>query len=85
MDRETQDAVFFNLSVMLEKLLDTVIENQRFLVAIHESLADQLPGFEDACKGHLANPKPGTQKVQDQNRAWEAMAKKTLLALRGQG
>ncbi len=84
MDKETQDAVFFDLSVMLEKLLDAVIENQRFLVAVHKSLADQLPGFEETCKRHLTNPTPDTKKVQDQNRAWEASAKKTLLALRGQ-
>jgi len=85
MDKEAQDAVFFNLSVMLEKLLDTVIENQRFLVAIHKSLVDQLPGFEETCKRYLASPTPDTQKVQDQNRAWELQAKKTLLALRGRG
>lgn len=83
MDKETQDAVFFNLSVMLEKLVDTVIENQRFLVAIHRSLADQLPGFADACKRYLDNPTPEMRKMQDQNRMWEATAKKTLLALRG--
>lgn len=85
MDKQNQNAVFFNLSVMLEKLLDTVIENQRFLVAIHRTLVDQLPEFEKACKYHLANPARDIQKVQDQNRAWEATAKKTLLALRGQG
>lgn len=82
MDKETQDAVFFNLSVMLEKLLDTVIENQRFLVAIHRSLADQLPGFEATCKRYLEDPPPDIRKVQDQNRMWEAQAKNTLLALR---
>jgi len=83
MDRENQDAVFFNLSVMLEKLVDTVIENQRFLVAIHESLKDQVPGFADACKRHLTNPPPNIRTLQDQMRVWEAQAKKTLLALRG--
>jgi len=79
---DEEKAVFRNLSVFLEKTIDTVLENQRFLMAVHKSLADQLPEFEETCKRHLANPKPDIQQVQDQMKMWEAQAKKTLHALR---
>lgn len=82
METGNQDSVFFNLSVMLEKKLETVIANQRLLLAMHETLTHLLPKYETGVLAALANPQQPKKEQQDANRAWEATAKKALLALR---
>jgi hypothetical protein len=73
---------FIDLSAMLEKQLETVLANQRLLLAMHETLKHLLPKYETEVLGVLANPQLAKKPQQDANQAWEAMAKKTLLELR---
>lgn len=75
-------AVFFDLSVVLEKQIETVIANQRLLIAIHETLKLLLPKYEAEIAESLANPQQPRKEQQDANQMWEQQAKKTLLALR---
>ena len=69
---------FIDLSVMLEKQLETVLANQR----MHETLKHLLPKYETEVLAALANPPQPKKPQQDVNRMWEAMAKQTLLKLR---
>lgn len=75
-------AVFFNLSILLEKQLETVIANQRLLLAMHETLKRLLPRYETEVLAALANPQQPKKEQQDVNQMWEENAKKTLIALR---
>lgn len=77
-----ETAVFFNLSVMLEKQLETVIANQKLLLAMHETLKRLLPKYETEVLAVLANPQQPKKEHQEINQLWEANAKKTLIALR---
>jgi alpha-L-fucosidase len=82
MNPENQDATFRDLSVMLEKQLETVIANQRLLLAMHETLKHLLPKYETEVLAALANPQQPKKEQQDANQMWESFAKKTLLSLR---
>lgn len=82
MNKETQDATFRDLSVMLEKQLETVIANQHLLLAMHETLKHLLSKYETEVLAALANPHQTKKEQQDANQMWEARAKKILLALR---
>ena len=73
---------FIDLSVMLEKQLETVLANQRMILAMHETLKHLLPKYETEVLAALANPPQPKKPQQDVNRMWEAMAKQTLLKLR---
>ena len=79
---DQEKAAFFDLSVVLEKQLETVIANQRLQLAMHETLKHLLPKYETEVLAALANPQQPKKEQQDANRIWEAYAKKTLLALR---
>jgi hypothetical protein len=79
---DAEAAVFFNLSVMLEKQLETIIANQRLVIAMHETLKHLLPKYETEVLDALANPQQPKKEQQDGNLMWEANAKKTLLAMR---
>jgi hypothetical protein len=82
MDTGNQDAVFFHLSIMLEKQLETVIANQKLLIAMHETLKHLVPKYETEVLAALANPQQPKKEQRDANQMWEAQAKKTLLELR---
>ncbi|HVZ83649.1 MAG TPA: hypothetical protein VG893_08235 [Terracidiphilus sp.] len=79
---QAETSAFFNLSVMLEKQLETVIANQRLVLAMHETLKSLLPKYETEVLAALANPQQPKKEQQAANQAWETNAKKTLLALR---
>jgi hypothetical protein len=81
MDRP-QAQPFIKLSAVLEKQLETVIANQRLLLAMHETLKHLLPKYETEVLDALASPPSPKKPQQDGNQMWEAMAKKTLLELR---
>ena len=73
---------FSELSVVLEKQLETVIANQRLLLAVHETLRHLLPKYETEVLAALAKPPLPKKEQQDANQMWEAHAKRALLALR---
>lgn len=75
-------ASFFNLSVVLEQQLETVIANQRLLIAMHETLKHLLPKYETEVLAALANPQQPKKEQQDAILLWTTQAKKTLLELR---
>jgi hypothetical protein len=77
-----EKSAFFDLSVVLEKQLETVIANQRLLLAMHETLKHLLPKYETEVLAALANPQQPKKEQRDANQMWEAHAKNTLLALR---
>jgi hypothetical protein len=77
-----QDATFHDLSVMLETQLETVLDNQRLLLAMHETIKHLLPKYETEVLAALASPQHPKKEKQDANKMWEANAKQTLLALR---
>jgi len=79
---ENEKKALFDLSVVLEKQLEIVLANQRLLLAMHETLKHLLPKYETEVLAALANPQLPKKPQQDGNQAWEAIAKKTLLALR---
>jgi hypothetical protein len=79
---DQEKAALFELSSVLEKQLETVIANQRLLIAMHETLRHLLPKYETEVLVALANPQQPKKEQQDANQMWEAHAKKTLLALR---
>jgi hypothetical protein len=72
---------FISLSAVLEKQLETVLANQRLLLAMHETLKHLVPKYETEVLAALANPQHSKKSQQDAIQAWEAMAKKTLLEL----
>jgi hypothetical protein len=78
-----EKAAFSDLSVVLEKQLETVIANQRLLLAMHETLKHLLPKYETEALAALANPQQPKKEQQDASQMWEANAKKTLLVLFG--
>jgi hypothetical protein len=78
----TSKAPFFDLSVVLEKQLETVLANQHMILAMHETLKHLLPKYETEVLAALANPQQPKKPQQDVNRMWEAMAKGTLVKLR---
>lgn len=82
MNNEKQDVIFRDLSVMLEKQLETVLANQRLLLAMHETLKHLLPKYETEVLAALANPQLPKKQKPDANQMWEVFAKKTLLELR---
>jgi hypothetical protein len=82
MDSERREAALRDLSVVLEKQLETVIANQHLLLAMHDTLARLLPKYGTEVADALANPQASKTEQQDESR-WVAFAKKTLLALRG--
>lgn len=75
-------ASFFNLSVLLERQLETVIANQHLLLAMHETLKHLLPKYETEVSDVLANPQFPKKVVRDAEQVWTTQAKKTLLELR---
>lgn len=79
---DQEKAAFRNLSVVLEQQLETVLANQRLILAMHETLKHLLPKYETEVLAALANPQQPKTPQQDANKMWEANAKKTLLALR---
>lgn len=84
---EKPAANFFNLSALLEQQLDTVLANQRLLLAMHETLKHLLPKYETEVVAaleaqHQPKKEPREKERQESNRMWEANAKKTLLELR---
>lgn len=79
---EMQDSVVRNLSVVLEKQLETVLANQHLLLAMHETLKHLLPKYETEVLAALANPQQPKKSQQDANQMWEAFARQTILALR---
>ena len=79
---DQEKTAFFELSVVLEKQLETVIANQSLLIAMHETLKHLLPKYETEVLAALANPQQPKKEQQDVNQMWEAHAKKALLALR---
>jgi hypothetical protein len=82
MNTENQDAIFRDLSVMLEKQLETVLANQRLLLAMHETLKHLLPKYETEVLAALANPQLPKKPQRDGNQMWESFAKRTILELR---
>ncbi len=82
MDNESQAAMFRDLALMLEVQLETVIANQRLLLAMHETLKHLVPKYETEVLAALANPPQPKKEQQDANQRWEIQAKKTLLKLR---
>ena len=81
MEDDQQRPIFRDLSVMLEKQLETVLANQRVLIAMHETLLRLLPKYETAVANALENPTASKTEQQDVER-WTTRAKKTLLELR---
>ena len=81
---EQEKAVFVRLSHLLETVLDTVIENQRFLVASHKALEDLNPEYAESFARYLAASRsPDTQNQQEKTSLmWEESAKRDLLDLR---
>lgn len=79
---ENEKKTLFDLSVMLEKQLETVIANQHLILAMHETLKHLVPKYETEVLAALANPQQPKKEQRDANQLWEAQAKKTLLALR---
>lgn len=79
---DQERAAFIKLSAVLEKQLETVIANQRLLIAMHETLKHHLPKYETEVLASLANPQQPKKEQQDANQRWEADAKKALIALR---
>jgi hypothetical protein len=82
MDSERREAALREMSVVLEKQLEIVIANQRLLLVMHDTLARLLPKYGTEVASALASPQASKTEQQDGNRAWEAFARKTLLALR---
>jgi hypothetical protein len=79
---ENEKKVLFDLSLMLEKQLETVIANQNLILAMHETLKHLVPKYETEVLAALASPQQPKKEQRDANQLWEAQAKKTLLALR---
>ncbi|MGA2571085.1 MAG: hypothetical protein ABSF23_11255 [Terracidiphilus sp.] len=81
---DQEKAVFAKLSYLLETVVDTLIENQRFLVASHKALKDLNPGYADSFARYLAASRsPDKQNQQEKmSSMWETSAKSDLLALR---
>lgn len=79
---DNEKAAFAQLSRILEKQLETVIANQHFLIAMHETLKHHLPKYETEVLDALATPQQPTKEQQAANQAWEGLAKKTLLRIR---
>lgn len=79
---ENENKSLFDLSVMLEKQLETVLSNQRLLLAMHETLKHLVPKYGTEVASVLVDPPLPKKPQQAGNQAWESQAKKTLLALR---
>lgn len=81
---DEEKAVLRDLSIYLEQTIDTVIENQRFLVTLHKTLVELNPDFPASFARHLDQARyPDTPSdINQKNAMWEASAKKILHRLR---